>query len=168
MVRGSKPRVEFSVHQLQRNVPCLVAHRIGVDLGRADPIEEPQGKRAGDQRAGSGVVGLQDRPSAVTATDRVETIGDITERLVPAGGLEAAHAFGSDPLQGAHQAHARIAPDPVITNGTFAAQRSTADAVLRIADHIDGAVRRDLHQYAARIVAIPRAGGADRGGIHYR
>ena len=80
----------FSVHQLQRGVACLVAHRIGVDLGGADTIEELQGKAAGDQRACSRVVGLQDGRAAVAVADRVQTMADIGERLVPADRLKLA------------------------------------------------------------------------------
>src|SRR5262249_58680213 len=45
---------------------------------------------------------------------------------------------------------------------------SAADVVIGIADHVDGAVRRCLHQYAASIVTITRAGGTDRGGAQHR
>ena len=158
----------FSVHQLEGHVPRLVAHGIRVDLGRADAVEEAQGEGAGDQRAGSRVVGLQNRSRAVVAADRVETIGDVGKRRVPLDRLEAASAFRPDPLQGTRQANARIAPDPVITNRTFAAQRAPADAVRGIANHIDRAVGRKLHHHAAGIVAIPRAGGADRVGGRHR
>ena len=158
----------FSVHQLQRHVACLVAHRIRVDLGRADAVEEPQGKGPGDQGAGSGVMRLQDRLTAIIVADGVEAVGDVAERLVPVGRLETAGALGPNPLQGTGQAHGWIAPHAVIANGTFAAQRAAADIVVRIADHVDGAVRRNLHQHATRVVAIARAGGADRGGALHR
>ena len=85
-------------------------------------------------------MGLQNGRSTIAAADGVETIGDITDDLVPARRLETARAFGPNPLQGARQAHARIAPDPIVTNRTFAAQRSPTDAVFRIAHHIDRAV----------------------------
>ena len=156
----------FPVHELECRVPSFVADRIRVDLSGADTIEEPQGKAAGNQRACSRVVGLQDSACAIAAANRVETICDIADGLIPARRLETTRAFGSNPLQGARQAHARIAPDPVVTNRTFAAQRAPADAVFRIAHHIDPAVSRQLHQHSTRIVAIPRAGGADRCGIH--
>ncbi len=123
-------------------MPSLVADRIRVDLGGADTIEEPQGKVAGNQRACSRVVGLQNSRCAIAAADRVETICDIADGLIPARRLETTRAFGSNPLQGARQAHARIAPDPVVTNRTFAAQRAPTDAVFRIAHHIDPAVCR--------------------------
>src|SRR4030042_1026634 len=47
---------------------------------------------------------------------------------VPAGRLETARALGPDPLQGTRQARAWITPDPIVPNGTFATQRSPADA----------------------------------------
>ncbi len=158
----------FPVHQLQGDVPSLVAHGVRIDLGRADGVEESHGKAAGDQRAGSGVMGLQNRSAAVAGADRVETMCDVAERLIPAHRLEAALAFRSGPPQWARQARRRIAPDPVIANRAFAAESAPADIVVGIANHIDRAVRRRLHQHAAGVVAITRAGCADRGEARHR
>ena len=79
-------------------MPSFVADRIRVDLSGADTVEEPQGKAAGNQRACSRVMGLQDRSSAIAAADRVETICDIADGIIPARRLETTRAFGSNPL----------------------------------------------------------------------
>ncbi len=158
----------FAIHQLQRRMACLVAHRVRVDLGGADAVKEAQGKSAGNQRACSGVVRMQNRSCAIAATNGVESIGDGGEGLVPACRLEASGALRSDAPQWACQAHAGIAPDPVIANRAFAAQSAAADVVVGIANDVDAAVRGGLHQHAARIVTVARTGGADDRGVQHR
>jgi hypothetical protein len=111
----------LSVHELQCSVSGLVAHGVGIDLGGADAIEEAQGKGAGDQRAGSRVVGVQDRRPAVLTEDGVETLRDIAKRAVPTDRLETARAFRSDPPQRACQPYVRVAPDSVVADRTFSA-----------------------------------------------
>ena len=59
-VSGSKPTSRGAVDVLERDVPGLVADRVRVDLGRAEPVEEPQREEVGEEREGARVVGVQD------------------------------------------------------------------------------------------------------------
>ena len=77
-----------AVHVLERDVPGLVADRVRVDLGRAQPVEEAQRKEVGEEREGARVVGVQDRVRAGGRLDATETLGDLLERIVPGDGLE--------------------------------------------------------------------------------
>ena len=78
-----------AVHVLERDVPGLVADRVRVDLGRAQPVEEPKRKGVGEERERARVVGVQDRVCAGGRLDATETLGDLPERIVPGDGLEA-------------------------------------------------------------------------------
>src|SRR5262245_63339138 len=111
---------------------------------------------------------MQNRRATVTSKDGVEALGDGTKHLVPTGRLEAARALGSYPPQWTRQAYVRIAPDSVVADRAFGAQRAPADVVVWIAHDIDGAVCRNLHHDSAGVVAVPRAGCADRGGASHR
>ncbi len=163
-----KPTRRFPVHELQRRVSRLVAHRVGVDLGGADAVEEPQGKNAGDQRACAGVVRLQDGRAAVAGADGIEASSDGAERLVPARRLELACTLAPDPLQGARQPHVRVAPHPVVGDRAFAAQRAASELMLGIADDGDRAAGRGLHQDAAGVIAVARTSRADCRVVHRR
>lgn len=46
-------------------MPRLVAHRIGINFSRADAIEEAVRKRAGNQQAGAGVMGVKNGAAAI-------------------------------------------------------------------------------------------------------
>ena len=165
IVRGSKPRVDSPYISCSAAWPALLQTVSGSTSVAPMRLKKRSGKVPAISEQVPGVMSLQNGGAAIAGADRLEPAGDIGEGLIPADGLEAARALGADALQGARQAHMRIPPHAVVTDGTFAAERAAADVVIGIADDVDGAVRRRLHQHAAGVVAIPRAGGADRDGV---
>ncbi len=82
LVRGSD-------HVSQRHVSGVVADRVGVDLGGAQPVEEAHGELAREQRAGPRVVGVQDRLRPVTFDDVAQARRDFAQRVVPGAALES-------------------------------------------------------------------------------
>ena len=138
---AGRSRASILAHQLKGHCPALLPTVSG-STSVASMLSTMRKGKVRRSASRFRVLALQNRSRAVVAADRVETIGDIGKRRVPLDRLEAAGAFRPDPLQGTRQANARIAPDAVITNRTFAAQRAPADAVRGIANHDDRAIGR--------------------------
>ena len=61
----------------------LVAHRIGIDLGRTDPIEEPVREIAGNQGACAGIVRMKNGFTAGGFDNTSEFPGDLIESGLP-------------------------------------------------------------------------------------
>ena len=144
--------------QLQRHVAGLVAHRVGIGLGSAEPVEEALWEIVGDDRTGAGVVAVDDRRRAAIAHDVLQARRDGAERLVPGNRLELRFALGADAAQRREQALSRIAPDAVVGDGAFAAQRAAAYRMFGIAQHAAHRAVALHHHDAAGIVAVARTG----------
>lgn len=74
---GQQPAVEQAVtadhvrdRERERDVPGLVADRVGVDLADAEPAQETIREVGAQQRERAGVMGRQDRVSAGLLGDR--------------------------------------------------------------------------------------------------
>src|SRR5216684_5161349 len=93
--------------------------------------------------------------------DAFQSVRDFLECRVPGNGLEsprALRALRAHAPQGLAQPPLRVAPFAVIGGRALSAQGTAADGVRRIAaDRRDASVAL-VHQHAAGIVAIPRAG----------
>ena len=76
-----------------------VAHRVGIGLGSAEPVEEALWEIVGDDRTGAGVVAVDDRRRAAIAHDVLQARRDGAERLVPGNRLELRFALGADAAQ---------------------------------------------------------------------
>jgi hypothetical protein len=137
-------------------VSGLVADRVRVDLGRAQPVEEPQREEVGEEREGAGVVSVQDRVRAGGRLDAPEALGDLRESLVPGDWLEPRLALRADPAKRPRQPRPRIEEGAVVADRALAAQLAAAHGMIRIAAHVpDRPVARD-HRDPAGVVAVPR------------
>ena len=101
-----------AVDVVEGDVTGLVADGVGVDLGRAEPVEEAHREEVADQREGAGVVGVEDRSAPGSAT--------IAQ---PAGDLASAssHETGSK---------CRLPLGPLRRKGSAAARRVEQHAVV--------------------------------------
>ncbi len=157
-----------TVHVSQGDVAGHVADRVRSHLRGAQAMKEAHRRDAREQRDGSRVMGIEDRPRSVRIHDRPKAAGDVGDRRIPAHGLEGiiipircgpfAATLRAHALQGLRQALSRVTPLAVIGRRAFAAQRAAADRMMGVAAHGgDQAIALDDGD-SAGIVAIPRAG----------
>ena len=146
---------------LEGDVPGLVADRVGIDLGRPEPVEEPQREPVRQQRAGPGVMGVHDGPAARSGEHVLDPSGDQAEGLVPPGGAELSRSLRPGPHERTGEPGGRVPPDPVVGQGALAAEGSAVHRVSGVAADPDDLPVSPCHQDAASVVAVPRASGAD-------
>jgi len=158
---GIEAGIGAAEDEVERDMAGEVADAVGLDLARAQPVEEARGKAAGDEGAGAGVMGVPDPGRAALGQDGLEPAGDLAQGFVPADGGEASLALRADALLGMLQAMGGIAPDAVIGERAFAAESAAGDRMVGVAQHLgDDAPALD-HGDAAAVVAVARAGRAD-------
>ena len=156
---GIEPLERGPVQVVERDVAGLVAHRVRVDLGRPEPVEEPEREVVADHRESAGVMGVQHRAPAVLVHDRPQPVSDLRDRVLPGDRREAALPLRSDPSQRGRQACVRVEHHAVVGARALLAQLAPADGVVRVAAHDGPAIRAPHDQHATRVVAVPRAGG---------
>ena len=78
-----EPAGRFSISKLKRCMTRFVADGVGIDFRRANAIEEAQRENPGNQRAGTGVVRLEDGLAAVGRDDVLQPVSDFAERRIP-------------------------------------------------------------------------------------
>ena len=86
----------------------------------------------------------------------------------PVSWLETTGAFGAYALQGVREPHIWVTPRAIIADRALAAERSAAEAVLGIANHVDAPSRRGFYEDAASIVAVAGTGCAYHAVDHHR
>ena len=133
---------ERAVDVVERDVAGLVADRVGVDLGRAEPVEEPEPEGVGEQRAGAGVVGVQDRlgrrrPSTMSL-QRAAISAIASSQLT---GSKRPSPLAPPRRSGAVSRACGSRHDAVVADRALAAELAAADRVVGVAAHRpDGAV----------------------------
>ena len=148
-----------AVDVAQRDVAGVVADRVRLDLGGAEPVEESLRKRVREQAQRAGVVGVQDRRPAVVVHDLPEAPGDLLERRVPRDRREATLSLEAAAAKRLRQASLGIEPLAVVAERALAAELAAAHRVVRVAAH-DEALAAALDQDSAAVVAVARAGRA--------
>ena len=71
-----EPALGRPVDVVEGDVTGQVADGVGVDLGRAEPVEEAHREGVGEQRERAGVVGVEDRLRPLGGVDLAEPRGD--------------------------------------------------------------------------------------------
>jgi hypothetical protein len=155
-----KPAERVAENCLQRDVSRLVAHGVGIDFHRSDPIEEAQWEPACDQRAGARIVAVDDAMPTSGVDDPVEARGHDAQRFVPLDRLKLRLALVADAAKGRLQPCCAVTPSAIIDNGTLTAENTATYRVFGIAEHARFAPPFD-HYNPARIVAITRTSGPD-------
>ena len=136
----------------------LVADRIGIDFGRADPVEQPDGVGAAEEAHSTGIMCVEDGARRAPINQIMEFRCDLAQRFGPGDGLEFAFALGADALQGSGEPECRVSPGAIIGDRAFAAERSPADGVILVTEHIGDDAVLPGDGDAAGIVTIARAG----------
>ncbi len=141
----------------QRLVPGLVADRVGVDLRRAEPMEEPLRECRSHQSARARVVRIQDRLRPVRDHDLAEPGGDFADRLVPRDRLEPSCTLRAAPAERAGEARLGVPEDTVVGDRALRAQLAAAHMVLRVAAHMPQPSVADRDEDATGVVTVARA-----------
>ena len=84
-----EPVARRTVEVGERLVTGLVADRVRIDLGRSESMKEALWKCRPQQRAGAGVVRVQDRRGPLPGNDRTQPGRDLAQRLIPRDRFEA-------------------------------------------------------------------------------
>jgi len=130
-----------SVQVPERDVPCLVADRVRVDLAGAEPADEPIREVVAKQRERAGVVGSEDRVSACVPGHLSQPLGDLRQRLLPGHRPETAAALRPVTPKRREQPGPGIQQDAVVGGRALLAQPPAADRMITVAaDAADRAV----------------------------
>src|SRR5215218_9691181 len=147
-----------AVHVLECDVPGLVADRVRVDLGRAEPVEEAQWEGVGKERKGSGVVRVQHGLWPSRLVDAPESLGDFLNRSFPGDRLELALALGPQPAKWPRQPRSGIQERAVVPDRALAAELAAGHRMIRVTAHVaDRPVALD-HRDPAGVVTVPGTG----------
>ncbi len=159
----SRTRIEAelggSVDVAERDVAGVVADRVRLDLGGAEPVEESLRERVREQAERAGVVGVQDGRPALRVDDALEALGDLLERRLPRDRREAAFTLRAGATERPDEASLGVEPLGVVAERALAAELAAADRMVRVAAH-DEPVAAALDQDSAAVVAVARAGRA--------
>ena len=124
-------------------------------------IEEPHWELVRNDRTCPGVVRRQNIVCAARVDQATQPRGYLAKGIIPRNLLERVGPLRTSSPQGPQQPRRRIAPDTVIGERAFAAERTPVLRMLRIAcDSVDLAVVQDDAD-AATVVAVAGASGAD-------
>ena len=136
----------------------LIAHRIGIDFGRAYLVKKAQRETVAYLRKCPRIMGLHDTRAAAFRDGRRQPPGDFGQSFFPRNPLKLTVAFRAGPPLRILQPGRRVPPDPVISESTFAAKSAPVVRVGGISHDLQNdAVLLD-HMSAAGIVAVARAG----------
>ena len=123
------------VQVLQRDMPRLVADRVGVDLAGAEPAQEPIREVVAKQRERAGVVGTEDCVRPRARDDLSQPLSDLRQRLIPGHRPETATALRPVAPKRRQQPGPGIQQDAVVGGRALAAQPPAADRMIAVAAH---------------------------------
>ena len=130
-----------------------------------DVVEEPRRDALqGEHRLVAGIAEGQDRLTAVLGDDRVQTLADLGERLVPGDAFELTRPLRSDAAQGMQQTIGVVhAVEETVDLRAQFAGRVRMIGVAAQGDRRAGVV--DLHHPSARVGAVVMAYAVDGPGV---